>query len=101
MATTNNEERPVEEERRKFDEGSRSTRLTLATASTPLGVAVAVLSTEIVKMCCDVRMSNMAFLSIAAISGSLTTTMALCFHDMRAIFLARFLKRRQTDRRRK
>lgn len=97
MARHTNYQQSGKEERRWIDQGTRANRLKIAGLSTPIGVALAVLVVEGVKLVWDVDLSNMFFLSLASILGSLTTTGALCFHDLRAIVLARFLKRRGTD----
>lgn len=86
------------ERRGNVNTQQRSDRLKAAGLSTPLGIALAIIVAELVKTVWGVTLSSMMFIAISAVAGSITTTIAICFADIRAIVLARLLRRRAADR---
>lgn len=94
MAEEQQQERR-EQERRQKTGAQRSARVVVGTSSMPVALIIAWAYAEIWGKQMDVNVA----IALATVIGSFTTTVALCFQDMRAIWLARYLKRRGTDRR--
>jgi len=85
-------------DRRATSDRDRASRLTMATVSTPLGVAFGVVVVEVLKQSLEMHVTNIMFYAISAICGSLVTTASLCAHDFRSIALKLIYRRRKEDK---
>lgn len=84
------------QERRHQHEGNRSKRVVVGSGSSVLAIVLAYFYAQHYGRELPMEVA----VALSALIGSMTTTVALCFQDLRAIVLSRALKRRSTDRKR-
>jgi len=84
------------EERRSNGSGRKS-RLALGGASSPLAIVLA----WWIHSLWGKPMTDFELIALSSLTGSVTSALALCFWDLRAILLSFVNRRRMVDRKRK
>ena len=89
------------ERRDQERESNRSRRIKVGGVSSGIGAPMAILVVYLLEQNMDMTLPEYVVIAIAAVVGSTSTWIAMCAHDMRAIVLRLFMRRRSHDSRRR